>query len=395
MGKQTMDLEPIRNKPERFIIGLMSGSSCDGVDAALVRCRGTGPGLHMKLVDFKTFPFPDGFRTRLLALRKDVRELCTLNFDLGQRLAEAAQAMIDSARSQGIEVDCIASHGHTVAHVPPRPESEERGTLQLGEAAVIAERTGLPVVSDFRTRDIAAGGQGAPLVAYVDWLLFHREGRVAACLNIGGIANMTVVTPQIEDVMAFDTGPGNMAIDGAMRLLTRGKLSMDEGGGFAAQGKVVEEFLDYLLAHSYFDRMPPKTAGREDFGAEVYLRDALAARRGKHSVEDLLATVTMAVARSIIRAHDRFVAPVHKLARLIVSGGGAHNKTLIRLLKEGFPDVVVRLSDEYGLPADAREAVAFAILGNETLCGTPANVPSATGASRAVVLGKITPGSAG
>ncbi|HOJ33810.1 MAG TPA: anhydro-N-acetylmuramic acid kinase [Candidatus Hydrogenedentes bacterium] len=386
-----MNIGELAKKTVRNVIGLMSGSSCDGIDAALVRIAGTGTKLRFKLLDFFTLPYPEGLQTRLLAPHKNVQEICDLNFRLGHHFADAALQMIERARALSVSVDFIASHGHTVAHIPPRADTDSCGTLQIGESAVIAEKTGLPVVSDFRVRDMAAGGQGAPLVPYVDWLLFHRADRVVACLNIGGIANITVVPPELEQVFAFDTGPGNMIIDAAVRFLSRGELSIDENGTLASRGNVVQEFLDYLLAHPYFDRIPPKSTGREDFGMEVYLRDALSARRDAHPMEDLIATVTTAVAESILRACKRFILPTHKIARLIISGGGAHNTTLVRLLKEGLPDILVRLSDDYRMSSDAKEAIAFAILGNETICGTPANVPGATGASHPVILGKITP----
>jgi len=383
-----MDLRAIAKKDVRFAIGLMSGSSCDGVDAALVRLKGTGADLRVKLVKFRTYPFSQGLRSRLLAPNINAREVCLLNSALGERLAEAAADMLEVAREEMCEVDFVASHGHTLAHIPPR-EGNPSGTLQVGEPAIIAERTGLPAISDFRQQDMAVGGQGAPLVPYADWILFHRKDRTVVCLNIGGIANMTVVTPKLEDVLAFDTGPGNMAIDGAIRLLTRGVRDMDTDGAIAAKGVVVDEFLDYLLDHPYFGRVPPKSTGREEFGPEVYLQDALASRRD-HSLEDLVTTVTRAVAYSIIRAFTRFVKPRYKVARMIVSGGGAHNRTLLKRLGQGLPDVTIRLSDEYGFPGDAREAVAFAILGNETICGGHGNVPQATGAQRGVILGKIT-----
>jgi len=384
-----MDLSALRAKPERFIVGLMSGTSCDGVDAVLVRIRGTGPELHLKFAMMESFPYPDSLRTRLLSPHLTGQEVCQLNFELGERFADAVEVMKERAVELDCEVDLVASHGHTVAHMPPRGRARF-GTLQIGESAVIAERCGVPVVSDFRPRDMAAGGQGAPLVPYADWVLFSRPDRTVACLNIGGIANFTVVTPEFERILAFDTGPGNMAIDGAVRLLTRGAQQMDKNGAAAAKGDVVDELLQYLLAHPYFARKPPKSTGREEFGAEVYLRDALAARKGLRN-EDLIATVTMAVATSITNAFDRFIRPDFAVKRVIVSGGGARNSTLMKMLQKGIPDVTVRTSDQYGIASKAREAIAFAILGNETICGTPSNVPQATGASRSVVLGKITP----
>ena len=367
----------------------MSGTSCDGVDAALLRIKGTGENLAMKLVSFETFPFSPQLRLRLLAPRVDAHEMCALNFELGHRFADAAEHMLATARTEMVEVDFVSSSGHTVAHLPPGLH-EAHGTRQIGEPAVIAERCKLPVVSNFRPRDMAAGGQGAPLVPYADWILFHRKDRTVGLLNIGGIANITVVSPSFDEVMAFDTGPGNMVIDGAVRLLTAGEQQMDKDGEAAAKGVVIDELLDYLLDHPYYSQVPPKSTGREDFGPEIYLRDALASRRDQ-SYEDLMATVTAAVGYSIVRAVNRFVRPQHEISRLIVSGGGSKNPVLIDRIKKGLPDMVVRSSDAYHIPVEAREAIAFGILGNETICGTPANVPSATGASRRVVLGNITP----
>ena len=385
-----MDLNALREKRARFIVGLMSGTSCDGIDAALVRVKGTGADIHMKFIRFATLPYPRVLRNRLMATHFTAREICLLNFELGEQFAQAARAVMDEAQEGEAPVDFVASHGHTIAHIPPR-SGGALGTLQIGEPAVIAERTGLLVVSDFRSRDMAAGGQGAPLTPYADWVLFHRLERTVACLNIGGIANFTVVTPDFADVFAFDIGPGNMAIDGAAQLLTRGMQQMDEDGVLAARGTVIPEFLDYLLSHKFFKRRPPKSTGREEFGAEVYLRDALATRKDRHSVEDLMATVTASVGYGIVGAFNGFVKKRLAAGHMIVSGGGAYNKTLLRWIRKGLPEVVVNTSDEYGLPANVREAVAFAILGNETIFGTPANVLQATGATRPVVLGKITP----
>jgi len=384
-----MDLRVIQKKSARFGIGLMSGSSCDGIDAALVRIKGTERNLVMKLIQHQTFPFTANLKKRLLDENLSARDVCSLDFELGELFAEAAQTLIDGIEDETIAVDFVATHGHTVAHMPPR-SNNRIGTLQIGQSAVIAERTGLPVISDFRPRDMAAGGQGAPLVPYADWLLFNKVNRSVACLNIGGIANFTSVTPEFRNILAFDTGPGNMAIDGAIRILTRGKEEMDVDGKTAAKGMIIDEFLDYLLDHPFFAKVPPKSTGREEFGVNVYLRDALASR-SEHSTEDLIATITEAVARSIIQAYERFIKPENPAEHIIVGGGGAKNKTLINRLKEGLSDSQIFTSDQYGIPTAAREAIAFAILGNECIMGTPANVPHATGAEKRVILGKITP----
>lgn len=384
-----MDLRVIQKKPARFCVGLMSGNSCDGVDAAMVRIKGTGRNLVMKLIRHKTVPYSAALKKRLLDENMSVHDACALDFELGERFAEAAQEIIDESAEEAPEVDFVASHGHTAAHLPPR-SSDRIGTMQIGQSAIIAERTGLPVVSDFRPRDMAAGGQGAPLIPYADWLLFSKLKHPVACLNIGGIANFTSVTPEFRNVSAFDTGPGNMAIDGAMRILTRGKEEMDTDGAMAAKGMVIDEFLDYLLGHPFFEKVPPKSTGREEFGVNAYLRDALA-NRADHSTEDLIATITEAVARSIISAYDRFIRPETPAEHVIIGGGGAHNKTLFQRLEKGLEGCKVFTSDQYGIPTDAREAIAFAILGNECIMGTPSNVPHATGAEKRVVLGKITP----
>ncbi|MBI1318894.1 MAG: anhydro-N-acetylmuramic acid kinase [Candidatus Hydrogenedens sp.] len=386
-----MDLNALREKPMRFLIGLMTGTSGDGIDGVVVRIKGTGPGLAIKLIAHASFPYTPLFRTRLINEHLSVREVCSLNFEMGELLADAAKEMVKLAEAQGVTVDAIASHGQTVAHLPP-PQYDKYGTLQIGAPAVIAERTGLPVISDFRSRDMAAGGQGAPLVPYGDWMIWRdRKGeRNILGLNLGGIANFTVITPKLNDVMAFDTGPCNMAIDGAVRLLSRGAEQMDTNGEMSDKGIVVDEFYEYLLNQPYFDKVPPKSTGREDFGEEVYLRDAITARSKQHAQEDLVATVAAAVADSILQAYERFIKPEHEVSHVIVGGGGTHNKGLMKRLEKGFGDIPLYACSQFGIPSQAREAIAFAILGNETLCGTPSNVPQATGASKRVVLGSIT-----
>jgi anhydro-N-acetylmuramic acid kinase len=384
-----MNLEALRAKPARFIIGLTSGSSCSGIKAAVVRVKGTGPGLTIKLLHHQAFPLTPGLRTRLQVPRIDARETCLLNFEMGERLAEAALEMKHWAAHDGIEIDFVASDGHLLGHFPPRGTGTV-GSLAIGESTVIAARTDLPVVDDFRSRDMAAGGQGSTLAGYPQWLLFGRKDRTVVSLGMGGLLSCTVVTPRFDDVMTFDVGPCGLAIDGAMRLLTAGSKETDEGGETAKRGVVIDEFLDYLLDHPYFSQVPPKSTSREEFGAETYLRDALNSRRGNYGIEDLMATVTTAVAYSMARAYKRFIVPNCDVARIVVSGGCSQNALLIGRM-EGMLEPLIRSSDEYGLDYDAVSPVAAAVLGNETFCGSPSNAPKASGAREAVVLGRITP----
>lgn len=381
----------IGKKERRFAIGLMSGTSCDGIDAALVRLKNTGDQLRAKLIDHRTMRFPPTVRDRLLRTNMVGDDLAALDFILGHLFAEAASAVIEDAKNlvEPIEVDFIASHGHTVMHAPRRDGVEDHGTFQIGNPSVLARLTGLPVAANFRQRDVAAGGQGAPLSAYADWILFRQKEEPVACLNIGGIANVTIATPNLEDVIAFDTGPGNMPIDGAIRHLTNGSLQFDKNGRRAARGKTIDSMLERLLDHPFFDESPPKSTGREEFGFDAYLSKYIAPDHD-HTADDVLATVTEAVATSIVEAHQRFVLPSYPIRRLVVSGGGAHNRILLKLIQEGLPEIKVYTSDGAGLPGDAREAIAFAILGNELFCGTASSIPSATGAKKPVVLGSVT-----
>ena len=384
------DWREVSCKPERFGVGLMSGTSCDGIDAAVVRLTGFGHETKAELCHFATEPYTPYFHARLLAPNRDAEELALLNMALGERLADVAQTAIEVAADQGFHPDFIASHGHTVAHCPPRSGMGGAGTLQLGEPSVIAECCGLPVIADFRPRDIAAGGQGAPLVPYPDWLLFRRENQTVATLNLGGIANFTVVTPALEDVYAFDTGPANMLLNDAVRHLTNRRETMDLDGEMAARGQWLEPLGRALLDHPFFRRRPPKSTGREKFGTDAYLKEPLSKLHNPRP-DDVLATVTKVVAKTIADAFKQFVASSLPVNEVITAGGGVHNATLMQMLAGELAGVRIRTSDEFGVPADTREAVAFAILGDATLQGVPANVPKATGATHPVVLGRITP----
>ncbi|RME71482.1 MAG: anhydro-N-acetylmuramic acid kinase [Planctomycetota bacterium] len=380
----------LRERPVRTIVGLMTGTSVDGVDAALVRVEGAGPGCGVELLAFRTYDYEPPVRARIhSAFEGTSRALCELNFLLGEALAEAALAIIEDAGLTPAEVDLVGSSGQTVHHVPRGEGGRGGATLQLGEASVIAERTGLPVVCDFRTRDVAAGGEGAPLVPYVDYLLFSEPGRVRCLQNIGGMANVTVVPERREDVIAFDTGPGNVLIDHVARALADDPDAIDEGGRMSALGAVDEPLLRELLAHPYLAAPPPKSTGRETFGAA--LAERLIARHDERRLIDLLATVVRFTADSIADAYERYILPRYAVDEVVVSGGGVHNATLMRRLAERLAPLPVRTLEDLGLSSDAKEAVAFAILANETIAGHAANLPAATGAARPVVLGKIVP----
>lgn len=365
----------------RLILGLMSGTSHDGVDAALVSFVRSRP----RLVKHTHIAYPPALRQGIAsAFEGSTEAVCRLNFALGEAFARAALRCLREAGVAPPEVEAVASHGQTIHHIPPRGR-RPGSTLQIGEPAVIAQRTGIKVVSDFRTADMALGGQGAPLVPFADHVLFRS--RATCCVqNLGGIANVTVVTPAIDEVFAFDTGPGNSLIDEAMRALF-GK-PMDRGGKVARKGKPDARLLSRLLGLPYFRKRPPKSTGRETFGSEML--KAILARSRKMRPEDVAATLTHFTARSIKDAYARFVFPKHDVKEVILSGGGARNTFLVGLLREELSPARVKLIDEFGIPAEAKEAMSFAILANETLRGRPSSLPRVTGASRAAVLGKIT-----
>src|SRR5580692_1371791 len=375
-------------------LGIMSGTSADGIDVALVRVAGRKASLE----HFAAFPFPRRVQKSILKLGEgrsvSTREISQLNFLLGEIFAGAALAACKQFRVDPSQIDVIGSHGQTVFHQgTPTPFNGQRiaSTLQIGEPSVIAARTGITTVGDFRPADMAAGGQGAPLVPFVDFLLYRhpRIGRVA--LNIGGIANVTVIPPgaKLEDVFAFDTGPGNMVIDALVRHFTRRRKRFDRNAEMAAKGKLLPGLLQTSLRDKYFSKLPPKTAGREQYG-EGYLRALLSHRQARHAnPEDVVRTATILTALSILDAFHHFIGTKAKIGELIVSGGGAHNPLLMAQIESGLNGVRVREAGELGVPGDAKEAFAFAVLACETLRKRPANVSGATGAKKGVVLGKV------
>lgn len=379
-------------------VGLMSGTSLDGVDAALVRIDGSSvEEVSWTLEHWTTLPFPEARREAIhrAIVAGSAEALCVLHSDIGEWLAEAVLRVCEEAGVPPSRVDVIGSHGQTVWHHPPTAEG--RGaTLQLGDPATLAERTGCPVVSDFRARDMAAGGQGAPLVPWVDQVLFALPDQARALQNIGGIGNVTWVPPRgsAENVIAFDTGPGNALMDAAVELATDGRLTYDRDGQLAARGTVDAALLEELLRHPFFAQEPPKSTGREVFGRPFVQRLVEAVRpEGDGDWLDLIATLTELTARTIADAYRRWVLPLG-VAEAVMTGGGACNPSLVRRIRELLSPLPVRDGEALGVDAGAKEALAFAVLAWAHVHRIPANVPSATGAAGPRVLGSYTPGAA-
>lgn len=385
-----------------LVAGMMSGTSADAIDVALVEITGRGWKTRHRLVAFHSSKYPAAVRQRILAVAggKPVpaSELSQLNFLLGELFAEACIAACRRAKVSLHRVGLIGSHGQTIYHQPRGTSfcgQLVRSTLQIGEPAVIAERTGVTTVADFRPADLAAGGQGAPLVPFFDYLTCRhpRKGRIA--LNIGGIANLTAIPAggSPGDVIAFDSGPGNMLMDALTARLTGGRKAYDAGGRLAAESKVSQPILARLLRQRYFQAPPPKTAGREQFGAAYlkrYFIDAFGSSRRK--LLNALATATALTGETIAKAVGDFVLPRFAVAECIVSGGGVRNRFLMRQLQERLRlhgPIHVFPSTSVGIPPQSKEAMAFAVLAYHTVHGAPSNLPSATGARRAVILGKV------
>jgi anhydro-N-acetylmuramic acid kinase len=387
-------IREIVGKGKMRVVGLMSGTSADGVDAAVVEI---GRG-KVRLLAFDTFAYPAALRRRILDLCRPesarLDDICHYNFVLGEVFADAVIKLCSKSGISLSSIGLIGSHGQTIYHQPSGKRyggKAIRSTLQIGEPSVIAQRTGVTTVADFRPRDMAAGGGGAPLVPYADYVLFKHKRLTRTVQNIGGIANVTFLpagcTP--DDIIAFDTGPGNMVIDGIIHLISGGRKRYDTGGKMATRGIFDKRLLDELLRHPFFRRQPPKSTGREEFGADfserIYRR---AANKGLTNA-DIAATVTALTAQSIAQAYRQFLPTMPD--ELILCGGGSHNRNLVEMLHAELPDVKMLSTDDFGISVDAKEAVSFAILAWETIKGITNNVPAATGAKKPVVLGKIVP----
>ncbi len=381
------------------IVGLMSGTSLDGIDAVLCTFEGGSEAvLSWRLEAFRSEPYPEARRARIheAIVAGSAAALCRLHAELGEWLAESALAVIEEAGLRPEDVDVVGTHGQTVWHEPP--VAGVRGaTLQLGDPATIAERTGIPVVSDFRARDVAAGGQGAPLVPWQDRVLFSAPGRRRVLQNIGGMGNLTWLPPRGEagPLLAFDTGPGNAPIDAAVELATDGRERYDRNGARARRGKVDRALLERLLAAPFFAQAPPKSTGREVFGRPYV--EAIAREGGEPDEarwDDIVATLTALTAWSIVDAMRRWALP-RGIDEVVVSGGGARNPVLLEMVREGLAPVPVVTGEALGIDPDAKEAMAFAALAWAHVHGIPGNVPGATGARGPRVLGSWTPGAAG
>ncbi len=380
-------------KRERIIVGLNSGTSVDGTDVAVVRFTGRGAATRLTTMATGSFPHPDDLRTRLLrAPELSCEEVCRLHRDVAAAFAEAALRVLDSAGIPLETVDAVGSHGQTVCHLP---ESDGFGatTLQIGDPDLLAARLGLPVIADFRAADTAVGGLGAPLMPYLDLVLF-RDAPGTLTLNLGGITAVTFVPDDPIRTTAFDVGPCNVVLDLLAAAATDGRFRCDEDGRIAAAGVVRPDLLRRLLAHPFFGRIPPKTSGREEFGRNYVARLLSRAKEEGIATADLLATHTALVGRSIAAAVDAFLTGGRSgLRQVVASGGGVANPTLMAGIAAALAPIPVRpLSVADGLPPEAKEAVLFALLAHARLDGEPSNLPAATGAARAVSLGKIAGG---
>jgi len=372
----------------------MSGTSVDGIDAAVIDIEGCGPETKVKLRRFETFPYPADLPEQVIRISQtgSVEEVCRMNFLFAELFADAALNVIAAAGYTADDVDFIGSHGQTVHHLPEPIEffgHKVAATLQLGDPSVIAKRTGIITVGDFRPADIAVGGQGAPLVPFFDYVFFSSNETSRVLINIGGISNMTVLPlhARVQEIRAFDCGPGNMVIDYVVQALTGDKFDRD--GRLADAGRINETLLAFALSFPFLEQSPPKTTGREAFGKVFSDSLLVKATELKCDTPDVICTTSELTVRCIVDSYEKFVASGTTASEFIVSGGGARNDYLMRRLRELLAPASVATSDKYGIAGDAKEAICFAVLANETLFGNPSNVPSATGATKPTVLGKI------
>jgi len=389
------NLIKISDQKVRTVIGLMSGTSLDGVDAVLLKIKDNGEKTKVEFIDYIEYPFPDGVRKFILKNSSNhasnIEDITILNFLIPHIYFDAIKMLCDKANIDLNEIDLIGTHGQTIQHLPEKKEMfgyEIAATMQIGDPSVLAKLSGIITVGDFRVGDIALGGQGAPLVPYFDFIIFHSEEYNRALLNIGGISNFSILKKDqsIDEVIAFDTGPGNMLIDILMKKFY--ELNYDEDGKKAFKGKINTDLLKSLIqSDTFIEKAPPKSTGRELYGEEFLAKNLELYKEIAN--EDWIATVTNFTAYGIYRNYSKYF-PELKLDQLIVSGGGAENDFLINSLKEYFGEKIeIIKTDEFGIKSQAKEAICFAVLANETISGNSTNIPKVTGASKKTVLGKI------
>ncbi|MGO9482652.1 MAG: anhydro-N-acetylmuramic acid kinase [Candidatus Kryptoniota bacterium] len=381
-------------KETRLVVGLMSGTSADGIDAALIEIKGNGINTRIRQIDFVTIPFPAGFKEFLLKNSQtgtsDVADIARLDFLIAQLYADAVSSLCHHANITKDKIDLIGSHGQTIHHLPQKVEmfgKKVSATFQIGDPSVIAKLTGIATVGDFRVGDVALGGQGAPLVPYFDYLLFRSDKVSRALLNIGGIANITFLPRECgeNDVSAFDTGPGNMLVDQLMKILYN--KGLDQNGAIASSGVIQKEILNYLMTDAFVIGAPPKSTGRERYGKD-YVKNIME-KFSKCRKEDFVATATEFTPAAVHENFKRYLTRKENLAELYVSGGGSHNQFMIDSLKRYFTGTEVKKSESLGFSSDSKEAICFGVLANETISGNTTNLPQVTGAKSKTLLGKI------
>lgn len=388
------NLNKIINKKFRLVIGLLSGTSVDAVDAVLVRITGSGLKTKLRVIDFTTNPIPKDVRLGILrnssVYSAKIDEICRLNVILGALFSDAVLKLLRKNKLRAIDVDLIGSHGQTIHHLPGRDPFlgyRVKSTMQIGDPSIIANLTGITTIGDFRIADCAFEGDGAPLVPFLDYILFIHRSENRALLNIGGISNITVLPAgaKKDDVFAFDTGPGNMLIDGLTYYLF--SKSYDKGAAFAKKGNVNLELFKYLLEDKVYRTPPPKSTGREHYGAEF--QSKLLKKAKRINKFDVLRTVTEFTAYTVFYNYTNFIKSKTSISELIISGGGAENPLLMRSIKNYFKGIKVRKMHDHGVTSKNKEAVLFAVLANECISGNPANIKAVTGSTRDIILGKI------
>ena len=376
---------------KRIAIGIMSGTSLDGIDVVLGSIEGSGIDTRVSVISSATYKYENLLVKKIKkAISNEFctsKDICSLNYELAEAYSKCVFRLCEEADISLSNINFIASHGQTIYHITETQNGYIRSSLQLGDGSVLANLTNTTVISNFRAADIAKGGQGAPLVPYADYILFKHEALNRIMQNIGGISNATVIQKgaTIDDVFAFDNGPGNMMIDHAMKVLFNQEY--DDEGLVASKGVIIKPMFDEILSNDYFSLKPPKSTGRELFGSQY--TNYLLEKYKSYDKNDIICTLTNITAYTIANSYINFVEEKMTIDEVIISGGGAHNKTLLHLIRYYLEKENVYILDEYGYSSDYKEALAFLILGNETLHGNPSNIINATGASEYTVLGQI------